>query len=62
MAARPQLRLADFSFGLRRLAEILASHSDVDRLSDSSAVIGRDFGQLCQLRAGHVRCDRGTSS
>ena len=57
----PQLgsSLAEFTFGLKRLAHALSAHPDVARLSESSVVIARDFAQICELREGHVRCERG---
>jgi hypothetical protein len=48
-----------FTPGIVQLFQLLAPHTDARWLSAQTAVIGRDFARLCELRTGHIRCDDG---
>ncbi len=48
-----------FTPGLVQLFQLLAPLTDAGWLSAQTAVIGRDFARLCELRTAHIRCDDG---
>ncbi len=49
-------RAGAFTTGLAQLFTALAERTDIERLDDHVALIGRDFARLARLRSGHVCC------
>ena len=60
VVAEAARRLGDgvgaFGLGLRRLFTTLADRTDLERLDDHVALVGRDFAQVACLKGDHVRC------
>jgi hypothetical protein len=48
-----------FTSGLAQLFQLLAPRTDARWLASQTALIGRDFARLCELRTAHIRCDGG---
>jgi hypothetical protein len=46
----------DYALGLCRLFVALAERTDLERLDDHVALVGRDFARVAQLRGDHIRC------
>jgi hypothetical protein len=46
----------DFALGLCRLFVALAERTDLERLDDHVALVGRDFARVARLKGAHIRC------
>jgi len=49
-------RARDFELGLCRLFVAMADQSDLERLDDHVALVGRDFARVARLRGDHISC------
>ena len=56
VSRRVGARLSLFTAGLAQVFEVLAGRTDLDRLDDYVALIGRDFARLAESQNDHVRC------
>ncbi len=45
-----------FTLGLCRLFVALAERTDLERLDDYVALVGRDFARIARLKDDHIRC------
>jgi hypothetical protein len=46
----------DFELGLCRLFVAMADQSNLERLDDHVALVGRDFARVARLRGDHISC------
>jgi hypothetical protein len=46
----------DYALGLCRLFVALAERTDLERLDDHVALVGRDFARVARLKGDHIRC------
>jgi hypothetical protein len=46
----------DFALGLCRLFVALAERTDLERLDDHVALVGRDFARVARLKGDHISC------
>ena len=53
---RLEARAGAFTLGLCRLFVTLAERTDVERLGEHVALVGRDFARLARLKDDHIRC------
>jgi hypothetical protein len=56
MSQRLGSRTEAFAVGLDQLFRLLSQRSSADGLSTQTALVGRDFGRLLELRSTHVQC------